>query len=87
MYSRLSLIGAVTLTIAATAIAEPAKTDIRAGAKPATRTPELVLASAEQALPAPAATPDQTQATVAQPKKRAARVTSCRCGDQANSGQ
>ena len=86
MYSRLTLIGALALAISATASAEPAKPDVRAAAKPVNRAPALVLASAEQAVPPEASTSDQAQPP-AMPKKRAARVTTCRCADQASSGQ
>ena len=86
MYSRLSLIGALALAISATASAEPAKPDVRAAAKPANRPPALVLASAEQPVAPEVSAPDQAQPSP-MPKKRVARVTTCRCADQANSGQ
>ena len=88
MYSRISAIGAVALVLAAMANAEPAKPEARPSAHSTSRPPELVMASAEQA-PAPTAVEtDQTQpATAAPVKKRAARVTSCRCADQTPSGQ
>jgi len=87
MYSRLCLIAAMALTVSATAMAEPTKPEARAPAKPASRAPELVLASAEQVV-TPASDQDQAQpATVSPVKKRAARVTSCRCAGQASPGQ
>jgi hypothetical protein len=88
MHSRISAIGAVALTLAAVASAEPAKPEARPSVQATSRPPELVMASAEQARTPAAVATDQTQpATSAPVKKRAARVTSCRCADQVPSGQ
>ena len=84
MLVRYLLIGSVALSLTVPAAAEPAKPVAPEASRPESRPAEVVLASAEQvsvALPAvqdPAAAPP-----VAAPvKKRAARVTTCRCADQ-----
>jgi hypothetical protein len=71
------LVIATALLAAGAAAAEPPKTPAKDAAQPARRPAPVILASADQ-LPTPA--PGQT----AQPpvKHRAARVTTCRCGDQ-----
>lgn len=76
MHSRCLIIAATAaLALDAPAAAEPAKP----AAKPAAERPAaVVLASADQ--PRPPAVVVQAQA--APPKKRAARVTSCRCAGQ-----
>jgi len=77
MSARLMIIAAA-LTAASPAIAEPAKPQ-GAQATPPSRPPaELVLASAETTQ-SPAPTADQQ--TPAPVRHRAARVTTCRCGD------
>lgn len=78
MYARLMVIAAAAL-IGTSAVAEPPKPAPRDSAPPASRPAEVVLASAEQ-VPQPA--PVAEQQTPAPPKKRAARVTTCRCADQ-----
>jgi hypothetical protein len=76
-----------TLLIAATALgtaasAEPVKPADTTTAAPKNRPAEVLLASAEQV---PALVPASTQDPAAQPVKRprAARVTTCRCANQA----
>jgi hypothetical protein len=70
-----SMIIAVTLAAGTAASAEPPKAQVQQAAQPSSR--PIVLASAE-ATKAPAPATDQQ----APPKPaRAARVTSCRCGD------
>jgi hypothetical protein len=72
------------LTVTSSALAEPAKPQ-SAQSNPPRRPPaELVLASAETAQ-APA--PDASEQTPAPVKHRAARVTTCRCGDPQPSNQ
>ena len=78
MTARFSIIVAALLTIGATASAEPAKTPAP-DAKPANSSAPVVLASADQVRP-PA--PAGDQAAPAPAKHRAARVTTCRCGEQ-----
>jgi hypothetical protein len=85
MSARLMMIAAAALTIGALTIgtsaqAEPARTEDQAN-QPANRPAAIVLASAETAQAqgqAPAT--DQPAAPAAKPR-RAARVTTCRCGD------
>ena len=74
MYARLIVIAA-TLAIGTAAAAAPPKP--QAAAAPATSKP-VVLASADTVNTNPVATDGQAPAPV---KRRAARVTSCRCGD------
>jgi hypothetical protein len=75
MHSRCLIIAATALAFAGSATAEPAKP----AAKPAAERPaEVVLASADQDRP-PAVV---VQAQAAPAKKRAARVTTCRCAGQ-----
>jgi hypothetical protein len=78
MTARLMIIAAAALTVATSAIAEPAKPQSPQANPPSRPPATLVLASAEQAqAPAPAA----DQQSPAPVKHRAARVTTCRCGD------
>jgi hypothetical protein len=79
MRVRFMVIATAALTIGAAAVAEPTRPASRDPNPPAHPAAEVVLASAEQAQ-APAPTPDQPSATPV--KHRAARVTTCRCGDQ-----
>jgi hypothetical protein len=78
MFVRFVLIAAATLLSEAAPAAEPAKPvqQPQAQQQPAPR--EVVLASADDVGAAPA-TSQQGPAT---PKRRIARVTTCRCGDQ-----
>lgn len=77
MYARLMVIAA--LTIGTPVLAEPSKMPARDPARPTSRPADVVLASAEQ-VPAPA--PVAEQQPPAPAKKRAARVTTCRCAGQ-----
>ena len=78
MYARLMVIAAA-LTIGTPALAEPSKMPAPDSVQPPSRPAEVVLASAEQVpAPAPVAEPQNP----APPKKRAARVTTCRCAGQ-----
>lgn len=79
MNARLMVIAAAALAFGTSAVAEPSKTPPRDAAQPTSRPAEVVLASAEQ-LPAPAPVAEQQNPTP--PKKRAARVTTCRCAGQ-----
>ena len=83
MFTRTLLIGSTILAVAAPVAADPANPVQRESAvqAPANRPAQVVLASAEQVQ---AQLPADTQAAATPPKRpRAARVTSCRCGDQA----
>ena len=83
MFTRTLLAASAILAIAAPAAADPANPVQRESAvqAPANRPAQVVLASAEQVQ---AEVPADTQAAATPPKRpRAARVTSCRCGDQA----
>ena len=78
------LLGAVAMTMTTLAAAQPAKPETPAP-QAANRPAEVVLASAEQAVAAVPTVPEAAAATetpAAPVKKRAARVTSCRCADQ-----
>ena len=81
MNIRYLLIAATGFAIAtAAAAADPAKPDVRETAQPVNRPAGVVLASAGQVeAPAPAG---QQQAATPVKRPRAARVTTCRCGDQ-----
>ena len=72
------MIAVAALTIGTTAFAEPARTDSHSN-PPTNRPASIVLASAEAAQ-APAPEADQPPPSPAKPR-RAARVTTCRCGD------
>lgn len=79
MNARLMVSAAIALAVGTSALAEPSKTPPRDPAQPVSRPAEVVLASAEQVpVPAPVAEPQNP----APPKKRAARVTTCRCAGQ-----
>ena len=85
MLTRYAMFGAAALAFAGIAAAEPVKPE-SAPSSQATNRPAVVLASADQ-VRTPAAI-DQAQAESATPvKRRAARVTSCRCGGQTPSDQ
>ena len=78
MYGRYLII-ASALAFAGSAAAEPAKPAAKPVAQPATDRPAaVVLASADQ----PVAPAVVTPAQAAPAKKRAARVTTCRCAGQ-----
>lgn len=80
MYVRFLVIAASALSIGAPAVAEPPRPASHETSQPSAHGTPVVLASADQ-IQAPTSNPDQTAATP--PKRpRAARVTSCRCGDQ-----
>jgi hypothetical protein len=84
MSARLTMIAAAalaigTLTTHTAAFAEPARTQDHAD-QPANRPAAIVLASAESAQ-GQAAAPSADQPAPPQAKRRAARVTTCRCGD------
>ncbi len=79
MPARLLMIAVAVLTVSTGVAAEPAKTPAKDAAPPVSHSAPVILASAD-----PVRTPAPTdQATLPQAKPhRAARVTTCRCGDQ-----
>jgi hypothetical protein len=79
MKSRVAIIALTMLAAGTAAAAEPPKASAQAPAQQPNRPARVMLASAEQ-VPAPA---PADQANPQSPKHRAARVTTCRCGDQA----
>lgn len=84
MLVRNLLIGAVALSLTVPAAAEPTKPQAAETSRPESRRAEVVLASAEQvsvALP-PVQDPAASAPAAVPAKKRAARVTTCRCADQ-----
>ena len=83
MLVRYLLIGAAAMSLAVPAAAEPARPESAEANRPESRPAEVVLASAEQVSVPPPAVQAAEQAPAAAPvKKRAARVTTCRCADQ-----
>ncbi len=81
MHIRYLLIAATGFAIAtAAAAADPAKPDARETPQPVNRPAEVVLASADK-VQAPVPAGEQPAATPVK-RPRAARVTTCRCGDQ-----
>ena len=79
MKSRFAIIALIMLAAGTAVAAEPPRANAPAPAQQANRPARVVLASAEQ-VPAPA---PADQANPQPPRHRAARVTTCRCGDQA----
>lgn len=70
-----SIIIAATLAASTAAVAEPSKPEVQQASQPSSR--PIVLASAEVVKSPAAASAEQAPAK----RPRAARVTSCRCGD------
>jgi hypothetical protein len=80
MNARFILIAAATLTSASAFAAEPAaKPPAQQSSQPEPASAHVLLASADD-VRSPAPVADQQAPT--QPKRRLARVTTCRCGDQ-----
>ena len=81
MRVRLLMVAIAGLSLAATALADPAKAPVQKAGQPADQAAPVLVASADE-VNAPVASHQQPQ--VADPAKpvRHARVTSCRCGDQ-----
>lgn len=74
-----SVVIAIAMLAAGTAVtAEPPKAPAKDAVQPAKRPASVMLASADQ-VSSPTPTDQNVQAPV---KRRAARVTTCRCGDQ-----
>lgn len=81
MLSRYLLIVSTALAIGTAAVAaDPAKPEAQEPAQPTARPAAVVLASADQVQPSTPALQEQGATPVKRP--RAARVTTCRCGDQ-----
>lgn len=83
MNTRYLLIGTAAAALAAAAPAAPLKPE-PAQAKPAEQPAQVVLASADQVR---TAVPAAQQPGATPVKRRAARVTSCRCADQMPSAE
>ena len=85
MRARLLMIGIAGFTCGAAAAAagatEPAKAPVRNADQAIEQAVPVVVASADQVRTAAAAAQQQEGAAPA-PKRRVARVTTCRCGDQ-----
>ena len=79
MRAHLLVVAIGGLSLAAAAVAEPAKAPVQKAAQPDTRPAEVVVASADNARPAAAASGQDAAAPVKRARK--ARVNSCRCGD------
>jgi adenosine/AMP kinase len=80
MSARFILIAAATLTIAGVAVAEPSKPEVQSASQPASRPVQVLMASADQVQARVGSVDQAAPAPVKRP--RAARVTTCRCGDQ-----
>lgn len=75
-------IAALVSTMAAVATAQPAQPNGRDANRPQPQQPQAALVLASVPQPSEAGTPaPDAQNPQAPPKRRAARVTSCRCGD------
>ena len=80
MQIRFMMVAAAALGLSASAFADPATPAEQDTAQPASKPARVVLASAEPVqAPDAVAEPQQSQTPV---KRRAARVTTCRCGGQ-----
>ena len=80
MQIRFMMVAAAVLSLSASAFADPASPAAQDPAQPANKPARVVLASAE-----PVQAPDtvvEQQASPTPVKRRAARVTTCRCGGQ-----
>lgn len=80
MRIRQLILAVATVSLSATAPAQPAKAPVRKADQPAVQTAPVVVAAADEtSAPVPA---DQQQASTPAKPARHARVTTCRCGDQ-----
>ena len=79
MYVRFLVIAATALNIGAPVVGEPSRPAQHETAPPSGHSNQVVLASADQPQEQ---TSNPDQATPTPVKHRAARVTTCRCGDQ-----
>jgi hypothetical protein len=78
MRVHVTLIAAAAAIFSASVVAEPPKAEVHRASQPAKTPTEVALASADQIrAPAPAEQPSTTPVK----RPRAARVTTCRCGD------
>ena len=80
MFCRFIPIAAASLLSTSAFAAEPAKAPQPAPAQQPHPAPAQVVLASAQEVQAPA--PTEQQQAPAQPKRRVARVTTCRCGDQ-----
>ena len=78
MHVRFTIFAAAALTLAATAVAQPADAPATAADRPSSRPAPVILASAGHV-----ASPGAADTGQAPPKRqRAARITTCRCGGE-----
>jgi len=75
------MIAVTALTAAAMVSAEPAPSSARDSDQQETREAQVVLASAERVPDAESSAPEAQPPATPAKKPRAARVTTCRCGD------
>ena len=73
------------LSISTAALADPAKAPVHKADQPSTQQPSVEIASADDTAADAATVQQQPVADPAKPARHA-RVTTCRCGDQANPG-
>lgn len=81
MSVRLIMVAAAMMSAAAVASAEPTQPDERETSQPRDRSAELIMASADQPPSAEGPSADTPAPSTAPKRVRAARVTTCRCGD------
>ena len=79
MYARLVTIAAIARAAGSALHAEPPKAPAKPAAQPASHSAPVILAAAD---PVPTPPPTDSAATPPAKPHRAARVTTCRCGDQ-----
>lgn len=77
----LIMIAATAMSAAAMAVAEPAQPNGQKASSPSNRPAEVILASAERLPGAESPTADVQTPSAPVKRPRAARVTTCRCGD------
>ena len=80
MRARLLMVVTIGFFAAGAVAAEPGKAPVRKAEQPAEQPAPVVVAVADQARAQPAA---EQAAAVPAKRERRARVTTCRCGDQA----
>lgn len=75
------MIAATAMSAATMAIAEPTQPNVRQASQQDSRPVEVVMASADRLPNTENPSAEAQPASAAAPRKRAARVTTCRCGD------
>ena len=81
MTARMFMIAATALSAASMATAEPQQPNGRPATQDNDRPMQVVMASAERVPAAENPSGEAQPASAPAPRKRAARVTTCRCGD------